>query len=229
MDSTTKTSTPKKPDMKMIGIIIGAVILVVLLVVVFGSSKKQNVNTNSAAGDSAANTSEATPGEAANTNPGANTEQPVVTNPAVPKDARVEVAGGNAITKENVVVTHTGTVAKNDVVPMSPEAPQQTAPISKAQLPNTALKMDLSAAGFSPSSVSAKAGAPVTLSITSADSLTHVFMFNDASLAAVAIGVGPGETRAITFNAPEKAGEYTFRCDVPGHSGRGEVGKLIVK
>jgi uncharacterized cupredoxin-like copper-binding protein len=54
-------------------------------------------------------------------------------------------------------------------------------------------------------------------------------MFNDPSLSAVAVGVSPRETRAITFNAPSTPGEYPFVCDVPGHAGRGEVGKMIVE
>jgi len=37
------------------------------------------------------------------------------------------------------------------------------------------------------------------------------------------------ETRAVTFNAPVEKGEYSFRCNVGGHAGRGEVGKMIVK
>jgi len=66
------------------------------------------------------------------------------------------------------------------------------------------------------------------LALSSVDNITHVLLFDDPVLAGVAIGVGPNETRAITFNAP-KAGEYGFHCDVPGHTARGESGKMIVK
>ena len=85
-----------------------------------------------------------------------------------------------------------------------------------------------SAEGFKPSTFEVKAGQLVTMSLTSVDKMTHVLLFDDPSLAAVAIGVGPDETRAITFNAP-KAGEYAFHCDVPGHAARGEKGVMIVK
>jgi len=67
------------------------------------------------------------------------------------------------------------------------------------------------------------------VAVSSTDGYTHVFMFDDPSLSAVAVGVGPKETRAITFNAPAKAGTYSFHCDVPGHTARGEVGAMIVK
>ncbi len=208
--------------MKMIGIILAVVILVALVAIVMNASKKKAVT-------------EVTPQDVVTEDTTAPvTEEttapvPVPVNVAIPKDAHVDVVGANPVTKDNIVITSTGEVAKNDVVPMSPQAPQQTAPISVAQLPKSAVKVSVSAAGFSPSEFTVKAGAAVTFSVSSTDGLTHVFMFDDASLGAVAIGVGPSETRAITFNAPSKAGDYTFRCDVPGHSGRGEKGKMIVK
>jgi plastocyanin len=45
------------------------------------------------------------------------------------------------------------------------------------------------------------------------------------------MGLYAGQTRAVTFNAPEKTGEYVFYCNVGGtiHKNRGEVGKMIVK
>lgn len=218
MENTTK-NVPKI-NTKMVGIILAVVVLAVLIAVIMLVGPKQNSNVAPVINKETAPT-----GMINETNATTTTSDGQI----VPEGARVEVVGANAVTKDNVVITKTGEVAKNDVIPMSPEAPQQTAPITKEQLPTSAVKLDISAAGFSPKEISVKAGAPVTLSVTSVDSLTHVFMFDDASLAAVAIGVGPSETRAITFNAPTKAGEYTFRCDVPGHAARGEVGKMIVK
>lgn len=223
MDNS-KTNDAKMPNKKVIIIGLVVVLLIVAVALIVNSGKKSANNTanNNNSGSNVADT-QATPDAGTATAPTPAPDQ------VVPAGARVEVTGGNAITKDNVVITKTGEVAKNDAVPMSPSAPQQTAPIAKAQVPSTAIKLDVSAAGFAPNSFSVKAGAPVTFSVSSADGLTHVFMFDDNALAAVAIGIGPSETRAITFNAPTKAGEYTFRCDVPGHSGRGETGKMIVK
>ncbi len=133
------------------------------------------------------------------------------------------------ISQTGQVVTPTGQAVKLNVTPGTPEAPQQSNPIaSPKDIPSQAIKLSVSAAGFSPSSFTVNSGAAVTVALTSTDTQTHGLMFDDASLSAVAIGVGPGETRAITFNAP-KAGTYTFYCYIPGHRARGEIGKMIVK
>ncbi|OGE80852.1 MAG: hypothetical protein A3B13_02465 [Candidatus Liptonbacteria bacterium RIFCSPLOWO2_01_FULL_45_15] len=161
-----------------------------------------------------------------------NNQSSVITNaPQGTKTEKGTVAapGTSPISETGQVVTQTGEQVKLNVTPGTPEAPQQSNPItSPKDLPPQTIKISVSAAGFSPSSFTVKSGAAVTLAVTATDSQTHVFLFDDKSLSAVAIGVGPGETRAISFNAP-KSGEYAFHCDVPGHSGRGEVGKMIVQ
>ncbi len=140
----------------------------------------------------------------------------------------VAAPGSSPVATSGQVVTPEGKPVKLDVSPMSPEAPQQSAPIKETQIPKSALKITVSSQGFNPNTFTVKAGAPVALSITSGDDQTHVFKFEDPSLSAVAVGVGPRETRLIPFNAPGK-GEYIFYCDVPGHKGRGEVGKMVVQ
>jgi len=151
----------------------------------------------------------------------------VIATPEEVSQAQATVNGTSKVI-DNVVVTPAGKPVKNNVKPGAPEAPQQTAPISVEALPSDSIKLTGSASGFNPNSFSVKAGQLVTLSLTSVDGMTHVFLFDNPSLAAVAIGVGPNETRAITFNAPE-TGEYAFHCDVPGHSARGEKGVMTVK
>ena len=141
----------------------------------------------------------------------------------------VVAPGTSAISDEGTVVTREGAPVRQDVTPGSPDAPQQSNPITKAEIPSSAVKLEVSAAGFSPAQFTVDAGSAVTLSLTSTDDQTHVFLFDDPSLSAVAIGVGPGETRAISFNAPTKRGEYKFHDDVPGHAARGEVGVMIVE
>ena len=154
--------------------------------------------------------------------------------PAVPEGTKtpqgiVTATGTSPISDTGKVVTQAGTPVKLNVTPGTPDAPQQSNPIaSPRDISSQAIKVSVSAAGFSPSSFTVKSGAVVTLAVTSVDTQTHVFLFDDKSLSAVAVGIGPGETRAITFNAP-KSGEYSFHCDVPGHKGRGEAGKMIVK
>lgn len=223
--------SPKKKNMQSnkqkLWILLGVIAVIAIIVIVAASqSKKTNTNTNDQANSQpTANQSDNTQQPAAGNATEAST--PAV-NPVL-KDTTVVVPGANPITKDNKVVTIEGKPTKNDVVPMSPQAPQQTAPVDKNALSKSVIKLEISSSGWSPNSFSVKAGAPVSLAVSSVDKYTHVFMFDDSSLSAVAIGVGPNETRAITFNAPAKAGEYKFHCDVPGHSGRGEVGTMIVK
>jgi len=139
----------------------------------------------------------------------------------------VVAPGTSPVATSGQVVTQSGEPVKLNVQPMSPDAPQQSAPIAEKDVSSKALKISVSAQGFSPSQFTVKAGEPISFSVTSNDEQTHVFKFDDPSLSAIAVGIGPKETRVITFNAPKK-GEYTFFCDVPGHRSRGEIGKMIV-
>ncbi len=140
----------------------------------------------------------------------------------------VVAPGASAITSDGQVVTEEGNPVKLNVEPLSPEAPSQSDPIAESEVPTSAIEIEVSAEGFKPAEFSVSSGDAVSISITSTDTQTHVFRFDSAQLSAVAVGVGPGETRLISFNAPSK-GEYTFFCDVPGHKGRGEIGKMVVK
>ena len=203
-------------------ILLGVIVVIVLIIIMASLQGNKKANP-------VAPTGEGTP---------TGTEEPTTTEPetqvipanTVLKDSRVEVPGANPITKDNKVVTLEGKVTKNDVAPSSPLAPQETGALTKEQVPPTAVTLELSAAGFNPKEFTVKAGAPVTVAVTATDGV-HTFAFEDASLSAVGMGLYAGQTRAVTFNAPEKAGEYVFYCNVGGtiHKNRGEVGKMIVK
>jgi plastocyanin len=138
------------------------------------------------------------------------------------------VSSASPVTSEGQVITPGGAPVRLDASPGSPEAPQQSNPVSEEALPEDAIRIRISAEGINPESFEVESGSVVTISVTSTDTQTHLFKFRDPGLRAVAVGVGPGETRAITFNAPE-AGEYDFFCDVPGHESRGEVGVMTVR
>lgn len=112
---------------------------------------------------------------------------------------------------------------------LNPDKPMESPPTEENKIPKTAIKIGMSAAGISPKTFEVKAGQTVILSITSKDQWTHVFKFKDEILSEVAVGLSPGESRMITFIAPKKIGDYEFFCDIPGHSARGETGKMIVK
>ena len=110
-----------------------------------------------------------------------------------------------------------------------PENPSQSSPLEQADVPKEAIKISITEQGIVPANFEVKAGEEVILSVSSGDQWTHIFKFKDESLQEVAVGVGPEETRAITFLAPQKKGEYEYYCDVPGHEARGEKGTMIVQ
>lgn len=118
---------------------------------------------------------------------------------------------------------------KLNAIPGSPDAPQQSNPISsKEEVKKEAIKISMSGAGFLPAVFSVKQRTPVTLVITSGDAQSHVFKFDSEALSGIAVGLGPKETRSISFLAPA-AGEYSFSCGVLGHKARGETGTMIVQ
>lgn len=132
----------------------------------------------------------------------------------------IEVADGSSfITEEGTVVLPSGEIAQNQVDPGSPSAPQQSNPVSKEELPASVIKISASSGGFIPKDFEVRAGAPVSISLTSEDGATYVFAFRDSSLKGVAIGVGPGDpTRAISFNAPTTKGDYAFYSNIPSQA-----------
>lgn len=206
-------------------LIIGGVVVLILVIAILVSSKKGQTPTNNAPANNNPSSQNAPAG-----NEEAATSTEGQTTPIAVEGAVTEAPGASLILDDKVV-NNEGVEVKNDVTPMAPEAPQQTAPITdKNQLSEKVIKIEVSAEkGFQPASFTVKAGQPVTVSISSVDDYTHVFAFKDASLSAVAVGVANGETRAITFKAPTATGEYVYYCNVPGHEARGESGKMIVE
>jgi len=147
------------------------------------------------------------------------------------KPSNVAAPGASAVSTSGIVITSEGKAAKNDAKPMSPEAPQESLPITdKSSVPSSSIDIKVAATGITPKQFTVKAGAVTHLLVSSGDQYTHLFKFEDPSLQAIAIGIGPGDpTRLMTFNAPTKTGTYNYFCDVPGHAGRGETGKMIVE
>jgi len=145
-------------------------------------------------------------------------------------EGREVVEGANKISKDNEVLSVDGKVAKNDVRPLAPEAPRQTAPLENTdELSEEVIKITMTAQGINPETFTVSANSPVSLAVTAGDEWGHIFKFNDPQLSAVAVGLIPGETRAITFQAPVTPGEYSIYCDVPGHANRGETAVMVVE
>ena len=196
----------KKINTKKVYIILSIVVLLVVIAVIISVSRKRNNTENNISTTSQTKTSEA---DTLNNN-----------------EATSETNASSTVTEK--VLTKTGETVKNDVSPMSPLAPQQITPSSNDQLVGKVLKLSVSNFGFSPKELTAKPGEQVTLSVTSTDG-AHTLMFDDPAMTAVNLAINPLKTVATTFNAPTKKGEYVFRCDIPGHTERGESGRLIIK
>jgi glucose dehydrogenase/plastocyanin len=111
--------------------------------------------------------------------------------------------------------------------------PQPVAPTSQPvaptpqPLPPVAAPVQLSlsspvapALSFSPATLTAAAGAQVTLTYTNNSNVPHNWhLFNGAdasaaSIAATRIMTGPGAVDSVQFTAPAQAGSYFFWCDV---------------
>jgi plastocyanin len=129
---------------------------------------------------------------------------------------------------EGISYNQADAAAEKVVVTGAPTQPGQSLPVTGEQeIPKSAVKLTIArGAGFSPSSFTVRKGETVVVSITSGDDRSHTFVFDDASLSSVAVGVGPRETRVITFIAPAKAGSYVFRSNVFGAT---ESGTMVVK
>jgi plastocyanin len=213
---------------KQMQFILAAVLLVIIIAVIVVLAGKKN---SSPATQNQPTTQE----QATGTEPVADASTPVNTEELKPVEipniegAKVVIEGANAITPDNKVVTETGKVTENVVLPMAPTAPKQTGFLDKTELPKGVVNVSVGNNKFSPAEFSTRAGAPTTFSLTGVDDFSHVIAFDDASLSAIAILVGPGQTKAITFNAPTTPGTYTFSCASPDHASRGERGKMIVK
>lgn len=156
------------------------------------------------------------------------------TNESVPESETNEpvgeetAPGTSLVNEEGQVVNEEGETTRNDAEINDSDAPQQSDPIENEEdIPEDSVQIDVSSTGYSPSEFSVDSGSAVTLTITATDDQTHIFKFKDESMQGVAVGVGPGETRSISFNAPS-SGEYDYFCDVPGHEGRGETGTMTV-
>jgi|GEM_PF-1004424 len=114
-----------------------------------------------------------------------------------------------------------------DVPAGSPNAPQQSTPVSPSSLPTGTPQIVAKDGKLTPQYFAVKEGEEITLAFTSGDKRTHILAFDNEALMAVAIGVGPDETRTMKFKVP-KVGIYTFTCSVPGHAGTGETGAMTV-
>ena len=107
--------------------------------------------------------------------------------------------------------------------------------------PSTKISFTMTDFAFTPSEFTVPARKEITLHITHDGTVEHNFivmqygmdageMFDkeDEANTYWQIDVQPGETKTITFVAPEQPGMYQVICGMVGHLQSGMVGKLIV-
>ncbi|HEY8450341.1 MAG TPA: cupredoxin domain-containing protein [Bacillota bacterium] len=78
---------------------------------------------------------------------------------------------------------------------------------------------------FNPSEITVTQGQEVTLKLKNVDSIAHNIEIPDFN---VNQDVAAGEEVEVKFT-PDKAGEFEFICNIPGHVEGGMVGTLIVQ
>lgn len=209
---------------KKLFLLLGAIAIIALVVIVAASQSRKISQPGSET---------AMPGvtpSAEEVAPSKNAIDMATVTPEIIQEAVQMASGTSLVTKDEVVITPEGTPVKLNVMPSSADAPKESAPIdvTKVTESDNTIKISVSAAGFVPNTFTVKEGQLVNFVLTSTDEFTHVWLPDDMSLIATALGTAGGETRVKSWNAPKK-GEYTFRCDIPGHAARGEVGKMIVE
>jgi plastocyanin len=218
---------------KTVMMIVGAVIVLAVIIAIVLSMPKNNEQPGPGGENQTPNQGDVTPGGEGDVTPGEEGMEPVeaeVTNPVL-EGAVTQAPGADLITTDGRVVNQEGNEVKTDVAYNSPEAPRQTQALSEEEQQEIvqATKLTLDANGFNPREFRIGAGEALTITLTGSEDSSHVFAFADPALSAVYINVRPGETRAVTFNAPDEPGEYEFFCDFPGHRARGETGVMIVE
>jgi heme/copper-type cytochrome/quinol oxidase subunit 2 len=115
--------------------------------------------------------------------------------------------------------------AELGVLPGSSGAPEQEV-VTAAEIPATAIKLEVSDQGFKPNEFTVQAGEPVSLALTASGDNAHVFLFPIAAMMGLTTMVAGGETKMISFTAPA-AGTYSFRDDIPKFNKN--TGTMIVR
>jgi nitrite reductase (NO-forming) len=81
---------------------------------------------------------------------------------------------------------------------------------------------------FDPSTLTARAGQPIQVTLKNSGQLAHDFDITDGVAQPVKITAQAGQTATATFTI-DKPGTYTFFCSQPGHEQAGMKGTLTVQ
>ncbi|MDD5528348.1 MAG: hypothetical protein PHO56_05285 [Patescibacteria group bacterium] len=147
-------------------------------------------------------------------------------------DQAVSVApGARPISVTNgEVVANNGGAAQNSATQGSASSPTQSVAVDPAKLPQGSIKLAINQDNsIAPNSFTVHPGQAVALAVTNNTPWSEIIIFDDPALAALGFSLLPKSTRAMTFNAPSKTGEYIFASDIPSQRANGMQGKMIVK
>lgn len=134
---------------------------------------------------------------------------------------------GTNLIKNGIVVNDDGESVNTADRAGRDNAPMRTGIINHEDLPNQFRKIFITKdEGFSPEVFRVSPGQVIALALVSNDDLTHSIVFDDPNLRAIVLNVGPGQARAVVFNAPSEPGEYMFKSGVPR---RDNTGMMIVE
>ena len=106
-------------------------------------------------------------------------------------------------------------------------APAQPAAAAKSTAPAQQLTITATEMAFSPTTLEAKAGQPVTLTVKNNGVLEHNWQATIGN-ETILVTAQPKQSGSRTFT-PQTPGTYKVICNVPGHEQAGMVATLVVK
>jgi len=121
-------------------------------------------------------------------------------------------------------------IGKNDDMIGSENAPRQSGFLSYDELPVNCIHLKFGGTKIEPNTIYVNENYITQLAVSSVDQYVHLFAFEDPKFSAVAVLVGPGQTKMITFktNNVSWGDSIKFYCASPGHNESGEFGYMIV-
>ncbi|HLF79479.1 MAG TPA: cupredoxin domain-containing protein [Dehalococcoidia bacterium] len=97
--------------------------------------------------------------------------------------------------------------------PVPPPPPQPTAPPPPAPPAATTLNVTIADFSFSPSTLTARVGQPVTFSVRNSGAATHTFSIQNGPSSG---NIAGGGTATVQFTAPAQPGGVRFFCMIHG-------------
>ena len=145
----------------------------------------------------------------------------------------VELApGASPVTEDNEVLAPSGEVASNQARAGSADAPKPSQVLEEEQVEEMlgwSIEVSVTKEGkYSPDSFTVTPGQVVNLILTAPVDGPHSLRFSDKSMNGVSVAVRSGQSRAVTFKAPDSPGEYPWHHTSPGYKRKGFIGKMIV-